>query len=219
MIQLNSDNLPLGEHASLNIGLFNGPYLINKNNLGAFSFNNLVIGDPLEITKFSSEESASGSVMLKWDLVKNATSYILERRLETDEKFTKIKDFETSTTAYEDRNVVGNTRYIYRIEAINNNAESVSKETSITFSPILAIKPTSYGTFQAYPNPTKEVLYIVSKKPVSGQILVTDASGQKIQTDLIVNKTEYSVRSSKWPSAFTSSPFRTHKTRTSSQQK
>jgi len=194
------NNLPLREPASFNIGLFNGPYLINKNNLGAFSFNNVVIGDPLEITKFSSEESPSGSVMLKWDLVKNATSYILERRLETDQEFTKIKDFETSSAAYEDRNVLGNTRYIYRLEALNNNAESAPKETSITFSPILAIEPTSYGAFQAYPNPTKEVLYIVFKKPVSGQILVTDAAGQKIQTDLIVNKTEYSVRSSKWPS-------------------
>ena len=52
--------------------------------LGAFSFNNFIIGDPLEITSFFSEESPARALILKWDLVKNATSFVLERKIEMD---------------------------------------------------------------------------------------------------------------------------------------
>jgi len=65
-------------------------------------------------------------VQLKWNVVSNATSYVIERYNSTTMKYDSIGTTNVNDTIFTNTGLIGSTLYLYRIKAKNNNAYSLS---------------------------------------------------------------------------------------------
>jgi len=129
------------------IRIYYGPYLTNVKGLGAFSFQNVDINDALIISNLKAEENTLKTVDVSWTTIPGA-AYILYRKAEGEQSFTKVQDLTTTQISYNDVNVSPEKLYTYRIQAISSGSESEVKEVSIKTSPVLAL-PVTLVTFGA----------------------------------------------------------------------
>lgn len=185
-----------------NVSVFRGPYITNSRGLWIFSFENVAIYDALIIPSLTANESTAGiSVDVKWQAATGATTYILEKKTTDAAGFVKVKEFDDKTLIYNDKDVTANVKYTYRIQAISATSESPLVETSVSFSPILAVEPRESNLlWKIYPNPVNDYLDIEFKNSTTGILKIFNLKGQSVHTaELKANKT-YSVGSSIWPS-------------------
>lgn len=188
-----SPNLPV----ALGVGVFNGPYLKNKRGFGAFSFNKVAIGGPILLSTFSGEPGGA-MVFLKWSEAAGATQFILERKMEGG-AFSVLKVLDKSILRYDDFDVREDAKYTYRLIAINDQSESLPKEVTVTYSPVLGIEPTASANWKVFPNPFSTELHIEFNSEQNGLLEVYSGSGQRIEK-MNLQKSRLAVFSSvQWP--------------------
>ena len=79
-------------------------------------------------------EQVDGGVKISWNLVDNATGYIVYRRTKNG-TFSKLAGFtDGKTKSYVDKSVVNGTEYYYAVKAINGSIQSTYTSKSITFA-------------------------------------------------------------------------------------
>lgn len=181
-----------------NVSVLLGPYIKNSRGLGAFSFNNLTIGDALLLSSLTSTQSGM-SALVEWPLVSGATSYVLERKTGLD-VFEKIKEFDEKTVSYLDADVVVDKTYTYRIQALSSISESQKLESSLTIVPILALEPRNKNDLMnVYPNPVTDQVNVQFKNASSGILQIVNKQGQNLFNDRIFSKNEYSINATLLP--------------------
>ena len=178
-----------------NVSVFRGPYITNSRGLWIFSFENVAIYDALAIPSFTAGESTAGmTVTVKWQAAAGATTYVLEKKIADAAVFTKVKEFDDKTLSYDDKDVTSNVKYTYRIQAISATSESPFLESSITFSPILAVEPQNEGKLMnVYPNPVLDKINIQFKQASSGVLNVINKRGQNLYSEKISLKNEHFI--------------------------
>jgi Carbohydrate esterase, sialic acid-specific acetylesterase/Secretion system C-terminal sorting domain len=86
---------------------------------------------------FEVEIISKTSLKLKWNSVRNVTSYTLERKTPTDKDFVSFKTLSASTVTLIDSNLNSNTLYVYRIKALGDKTESPFTQVEATTPALL----------------------------------------------------------------------------------
>lgn len=184
-----------------NISVFRGPFIRNTRGLAAFSFDNVSIYDALSLSSFTAVQSGSDiAVDAKWELSAGATSYLLERKADSDNAYTTVKKLDNKTTGYRDTDIKPNVTYSYRIRAVSATSESPTLAASVTISPILAVEPQNKNDFmRVFPNPVTDKINIQFKQPTSGLLQIVDKQGRNLFSDQIFSRKEYYINASLLP--------------------
>ena len=74
-------------------------------------------------TLYSTAYNSNGSVTVKWDSASGANGYAVAKKRSTDKNFTY---YYTSSTSFNDRNVVGGAIYYYQIRPYHSNGKSAA---------------------------------------------------------------------------------------------
>ena len=74
--------------------------------------------------------ASATQINLTWNAVSSATGYQLERSPNGNDPWTKIADPAGNATSYADQNLTPNTRYFYRIRAVNQGGASGYSNTA-----------------------------------------------------------------------------------------
>ena len=193
------DNLPLQEPYSFNIGIFTGPYLRNKRGLGAFSFDKIAIGNPLPNVTLSANRTYN-SVILTWPAVETATSYVLERKKSDSAPYEVLKQLDSKSLSFEDRDIQLNATYTYRIQAFSDISQSGYSTVNVDLSPILGNEPGVKNTlWQMFPNPTDRVLRVEFKNAVTGSMAIFNTKGQILHRKALKASRSEEVNVAEWP--------------------
>jgi titin len=84
-----------------------------------------VLAQPPVPLRFTAEAISSSQINLQWaDLSDNETSFELERGSGPRGPFTNIATLPANTTTYQHTGLTGDTRYCYRVRAVNSQASS-----------------------------------------------------------------------------------------------
>lgn len=109
------------------------------------------------------------SVRVNWKAVPGANSFILERKIPSQD-FKIVSIFEPTVLSFTDKELTPNSIYSYRVKAIGGLTESLlitveAKTPSLLTTPELTISPTSYDalkiSWKPIPNATQ---YVLEKK-------------------------------------------------------
>lgn len=193
-------NLPLIVPFSYKIGLFTGPYLRNKRNLGAFSFYDVAVVSSLPAITLTTAKSDFSSVNISWTAVTGAVSYVLEKKSGTSGDFKTLKKFDAKTLLFEDKDVEMTSVYTYRIKAVSDKSESAYAQSVIDLSPILGTEPDPNDIFwKVYPNPVSNVLQMDFQKSVSGSLEIFNSKGQSYHATKLKLSRNLEMNISAWP--------------------
>ncbi|MCF0072543.1 T9SS type A sorting domain-containing protein [Dyadobacter sp. CY261] len=193
------DNLPLIEPFSFNIAIYTGPYLLNKHGLGAFSFDKVGIGMLLPNVELTANRTFN-SVILAWKAVEGATGYVLEKKTTDSGPYMLLKNLDSKTLLFEDKDIEINATYTYRIQAVSDVSQSAYATTRVDLTPILGVEENGKElTWEIYPNPVDDILKVGFKNPESGVIQVFNAAGQsKVRSEYKATQ-DWEQNISKWP--------------------
>lgn len=161
---------------------FTGPFITNGKGMRAFTFYHVPIGNALGTPALSAATDLI-SVNLEWNAVSGAESYVLQRKKESENRWTAIGTFGAGITAFEDK--PGNSGGIlsYRIKAVSSSSESADYGLAdVNFPLIAATEEENSPGALVYPNPLKpgSQLTIELGEPASGTLLVYDALGRAV---------------------------------------
>jgi hypothetical protein len=191
-------NLPL--MLPFPIGVFTGPYLINKRGLGAFSFYDVAINNGLPAITLSTTKTEVNSVSLTWNKSDDATGYVLEKKSKNAPEFQTVKHFDANQLTYVDKDVSENEAYIYRIKAYNDFSESAFVLSEIDLSPVLSVEHENRNTrLQTYPNPVTDLLQVSFSEKVTGEVQIVNVHGQRYHLSEIKAINNIEVNTSVWP--------------------
>ncbi|WP_353722546.1 T9SS type A sorting domain-containing protein [Dyadobacter sp. 676] len=193
------DNLPLIEPFSFNIAIYTGPYLRNKRNLGAFSFDKVSIGTLLPNVELSANRTFN-SVILSWKAVEGATGYVLEKKTADTMSYVLLENVDSKTLVFEDKDIEINATYTYRIQAVSDISQSAYATARVDLTPILGVEQNGRElTWEIYPNPVDDILKVGFRNPESGVIEVFNATGQsRIRSEYKAVK-NWEMNIAKWP--------------------
>jgi hypothetical protein len=193
------DNLPLQFPYESNIGIYTGPYLLNKRGLGAFSFDKVGIGMLLPNVALSANRTYN-SVILTWPAVETATSYVLQRKKSDSAPYEVLKQVNGQSLSFEDRDIQLNATYTYRIQAFNDISQSGYSTVTVDLSPILGNEIGTKNTiWQMFPNPTDRVLRVEFKNAATGTMAVLNAKGQILHRKALKASKGEEVNVADWP--------------------
>ncbi|ODS84154.1 MAG: hypothetical protein ABS46_04540 [Cytophagaceae bacterium SCN 52-12] len=161
---------------------FTGPFITNGKGMRAFTFYHVPIGSALGTPALSAATDLV-SVDLKWDAVAGAESYVLQRKKESESRWTTIGRPGAATTAFTD--TPGNSGGVlsYRIKAESSTSESAGYGLADISLPVIAgTGAESLPGVLVYPNPLKpgSELTIELNRPAGGILSVYDALGRTI---------------------------------------
>lgn len=194
------DNLPLIEPFSFNIAILTGPFIRNKRGLGAFSFDNVTIGQILPDVDLTAAK-ASNSVILSWKTVEGASHYTIEKKDQETGQYRLLAQLEAGILTYEDKDLEVNRLQTYRIQAVSAISESPYATADVDYTPILSVEEDDKKKlWQVYQNPIEDVLKIKFGDLSSGIIKVYSSTGQSyLRTSFhVLNFWEFNV--GHWPS-------------------
>ncbi|QRR04255.1 T9SS type A sorting domain-containing protein [Dyadobacter sandarakinus] len=181
------------------VRVYYGPFLKNSRGLGAFSFQEVPIAAPLVFSVFEAKENLFSTVNVTW-ASSGADTYVLERKAEDETGFSQLGNFNAATLAYEDKDVVPDVTYIYRIQGFSAAAESVIMTDTIKTAPLLSVEPSQQDlVWQIYPNPAAEQLEISFRNPTTGTVTLANAKGQGVQSKALVAQTSLRLNLSALP--------------------
>lgn len=193
------DNLPLQWPFEQNIGIYAGPYLLNKRGLGAFSFDKVGIGVLLPSVKLSANRTYN-SVILTWPAVETATSYVLQRKKSDSAPYEVVKQLDGQSLSFEDRDIQLNATYTYRIQAFNDISQSGYATVTVDLSPILGNEIGARNMlWQLFPNPTDRVLRVEFKNAATGTMAVLNAKGQILHRKALKASKGEEINVANWP--------------------
>ncbi len=193
------DNLPLQVPFVQNIGIFTGPYLLNKRGLGAFSFDNVAIGMPLPNVVLSANRTYN-SVILTWPAIETATSYVLQRKKSDSAPYETLKTLNGQSLSFEDKDIELNAKFTYRIQAFSEISQSGYSTVSVDLSPILGNEIGAKNMlWQLFPNPTDRVLRVEFKNAATGAIAIFNAKGQVLHRKALKASRSEEIHVADWP--------------------
>jgi hypothetical protein len=158
---------------------FNGPKITNKLGMRAFTFFQVAIGNGLEAPALTAQ-GTTPNVILNWTSVKDATSYLLERRPEGEADWKTIATLPAATKTFTDNLASSASKLNYRIKAMSALAESGEYGNAEVLL-VTGLEEEREAMFEAYPNPVRrnETMTIRFRKPLSGIVSVLDKDGRK----------------------------------------
>lgn len=163
-------------------------------NLTESDFTNADVSTPdyLAIPVLSTSLVTHEQITLKWNVVANASQYVLERKLPTDADFKEISRIDANTLTFTDKSLPNNTALSYRMKAISD--VSISSDYGKLDTKTLAVLGTELeiaGSFSVYPNPVpgNTNLSIEFIKPQSGMISLVNLAGIS-EMDISFKQTE-----------------------------
>jgi Secretion system C-terminal sorting domain/Carbohydrate esterase, sialic acid-specific acetylesterase/Fibronectin type III domain len=192
-------------------GIFGGPFLKNQRGMNAFSFDKLVISDPLSPPTLSSKIQTATSVQLSWKEISNASAYQLEIKDLNLDKYTIVQTLPKGTTTFLSDNLLGSTNYTFRIKTIADKLESEYSTLQIQTPkaldlPKLKVESTYFDEVKL----TEAVNYVVERKnPTTNGFEQIAKLGQNVleyQDKSLIGNTLYTYRI-KGIGTFTESPF------------
>ncbi|CAG5071790.1 hypothetical protein DYBT9623_03776 [Dyadobacter sp. CECT 9623] len=173
------------------VDTYYGPFLKNKRDLGAFSFQELPIADALIFPVFQAKESDAGTVIVSWESA-GAESFVFERKGPGDAGYAPVEDYDGKALSYEDKNVAPDETYSYRIQAFSKASESQVKTTSVKMLPLLSVEPSGNALFwKIYPNPVADFLSVEFRNPVTGTISLFNAAGKAVHSAELKSENHY----------------------------
>lgn len=183
---------------------YRGPHITNTRGVRAFSFYNVPIYESLLKPNLTATLLEEKDVSLKWNVVPDATSYILERKKESETSYSKLATLTGSTVTFTDNSPFSESKISYRLKAIGTHAESAAYSTTEVSKPIILGEdlPGITQLFTAYPNPaqTADKLTLKFKEPFSGEVQIVDQTGKVISSKYILRQYTYSTSLSSFPS-------------------
>jgi hypothetical protein len=131
---------------------------------------------------------------LSWKANRNATHYLLERKMPDSVGYEKPIRLDGTATEYIDTRLMPNSEYAYRIMAYGDKTHSALATAKGTTQVLLAVGQDPAVTLRLWPNPTTggEVSVRFSG-PVSGLIQVLDLRGKVYQQQEVVNAVQLSL--------------------------
>jgi len=193
------ENLPLQEPFSQNIGIYTGPYLLNKRGLGAFSFDNVAIGTLLPNVVLSANRTYN-SLILTWPAIETATSYVLQRKKSDSAPYETLKTLNGQSLSFEDKNIELNAKFTYRIQAFSEISQSGYSTVSVDLSPILGNETGAKNMlWQLFPNPTDRVLRVEFKNAATGAMAIFNAKGQILHRKALKASRSEEINVADWP--------------------
>jgi hypothetical protein len=180
---------------------FTGPNITNKLGMRAFTFFQLPITDALETPKLTANYVPSGEVTLQWNTIKDATSYVLERKTNGQTRFSVISELASAATSFSDK-APGLGEIQYRIRAVSSTSESGAYGQATVMASVISGIEQRSEMCQLYPNPVKTGDQIVVRfaRKVSGTVTVNDKAGKKYASKQIMHKSDVDVSAKNWPS-------------------
>ncbi|GAA0189718.1 hypothetical protein GCM10009122_50330 [Fulvivirga kasyanovii] len=80
--------------------------------------------------------SSSSEIRLTWnDNATTETSYVVERSLSSDNQFVEVANLSANSTLYDDAGLASETRYYYRVTAVNASNETAVSQTVSAITP------------------------------------------------------------------------------------
>lgn len=160
-----------------------GPFLKNTRGFRAFAFHYNTINPYVDLgtLEFTASESKN-HVALNWNKLPNVTGYILERldgkdSLQTHEIMYLPKD----QTSYTDLSAKKGVAYTYQIRGYTDKSESAIAYLKFTKESEDVVDETVVD-INVYPNPTIDVINVVSTTDKINQIDIFSVAGKKMET-------------------------------------
>ncbi len=192
-------------HDDQMFSVFGGPFLKNKIGMRAFSFNQVTIEDytpPLSTPTISLKNVSYKSVKITWGAVKNAKTYLIERKTANGD-YQKIVELSNVSTEYTDETVSDNTLYFYRVKAVTERTSSeyaVAQTTTIAKlkTPELTENLLSYKsliiTWKAVQNATSYILERKTSTSTYQEIAKLDSTKNEYSDNTLQENTVYDYR-------------------------
>lgn len=160
-----------------------GPFLKNTRGFRAFAFHHNTINPYVDLgTLTLTGSEPKNNIVLNWNKLPNVTGYILERlhgkdSLQTHEIVYLSKD----QTEYTDPSAKKGEEYIYQIRGYTDKSES-----PIAYLKLIKgsddVVDEAIATINVYPNPTIDVINIVSASDKIDQVDIFSSSGVRMET-------------------------------------
>lgn len=135
------------------------------------------------------EVLSSTETQLDWtDNTDGETGFEIERSRIISSLWMPVTTVTANTTTYNDTGLNENTKYFYRVRAVNETDTSAFSNVVILNTTITAVENTFNTTnVEVFPNPTKDEVFLQIDHPKNGalQLELTDLSGRIIQSRLI----------------------------------
>lgn len=193
------DNLPLIEPFSLDIAILTGPFVRNKNGLGAFSFDNVTIGQILPDIELTATR-APGFVSLSWRAVEGASYYTIEKKDRETGLYRRLAQLDADVLTYKDEDPEAGSIQTYRIQAVSAISESPYATISVDNTPILSIGENEKTKFwQVHQNPVEDVLKVKFRDLSSGIIKVYNSAGRQYLHIPLNGSNFWELNVSHWP--------------------
>ena len=185
--------------------VFGGPFLKNKIGMRAFSFNQVTMEaytPPLSTPTISLKNVSYKSVKITWEAIKNAETYLIERKTATGD-YQKIVELNNASTEYTDETVSDNTLYFYRVKAVAERTSSeyaVAQTTTIAKlkTPELTENLLSYKsltiTWKAIQNATSYILERKTSTSTYQEIAKLDSTKTEYTDNTLQENTVYDYR-------------------------
>jgi hypothetical protein len=160
-----------------------GPFLKNTRGFRAFAFHYNTINPYVDLGTLELTASESKNhVALNWNKLPNVTGYILERldgkdSLQTHEIMYLPKD----QTSYTDLSAKKGVAYTYQIRGYTDKSESAIAYLKFTKESEDVVDETIVD-INVYPNPTIDVINVVSTTDKINQIDIFSVAGKKMET-------------------------------------
>jgi hypothetical protein len=179
---------------------FTGPNITNILGMRAFTFFQVPITDALETPKLTANYNASGEVALQWNTIKDATSYILERKTSAQTGYSIISELASATTSYADK-TPGLGEIHYRVRAVSSTSESGGYGQATVVASVVTGIEQPQEMFHLYPNPVKagDNLVVSFGKHVSGTLFINNNAGIKYASKQVKRKSDVSIPAKNWP--------------------
>jgi hypothetical protein len=167
---------------------FRGPYIKNKLGMRALTFYQVPVKMALTTPVLTAAAESEGVTVLKWAPVKDATGYVIERKLTSEDAYKTLVYLNASSYQFDDKTAYAGGKTAYRVKAVGSLTESADYAYAEVETPlVLGVPAEKPDMFSVFPNPAKqnENVTISFNKPVRGILAVVNTSGQIIMESAV----------------------------------
>ena len=128
----------------------------------------------LDAVSLQSESTYIDAIKLKWKAVTDAISYIIERKNLTTNTFEQIAKLSNTVLEYQDKPLIDNALYEYRVKAVGTFTESpyvnITQRTMAKLaSPEITATVLFYNSIKVDWKPVPNAIFYILERKVSGQ--------------------------------------------------
>lgn len=173
---------------------FTGPYITNAKGMRAFTFYDVPIASALPATSLTALNAEKGNIRLSWRPVSGAKGYVLERKMGDAAGYAPVARMSGSTVEWLDQPGESAVPILYRLIAINDEAESMPAYAEVAPTLLLGVEQDAGDLFDIFPNPALhgEELTIRFARPQTGMISLIGLNGQLLMNRKIAGNAKSS---------------------------